>query len=104
MSGRTDLPLLRIYCSDQTHSSIDKAVILLGLGQKSLVKISTNERFEIDVEELREAIQDDKSAGHLPFCVVPTVGTTSSSSVDDVDKIADIYGFGFELTRDCDGA
>ncbi|HRH44701.1 MAG TPA: pyridoxal-dependent decarboxylase, partial [Pyrinomonadaceae bacterium] len=44
MSGRTDLPLLRVYCSEQTHSSIDKAVILLGLGQKSLVKIPTNER------------------------------------------------------------
>jgi aromatic-L-amino-acid decarboxylase len=92
MSGRTDLPLLRIYCSEQTHSSIDKAVILLGLGQKSIVKISTNERFEIDVEELREAVADDKSAGHLPFCVVATVGTTSSSSVDDVDRIADICG------------
>ncbi len=90
MSGRTDLPLLRVYCSKQTHSSIDKAVILLGLGQKSLVKIPTNERFEIDVERLREAIQDDKSAGHLPFCVIPTIGTTSSSSVDNVEKIADI--------------
>lgn len=90
MSGRTDLPLLRVYCSEQTHNSIDKAVILLGLGQKSLVKIPTNERFEMDVEKLREAIQDDKSAGHLPFCVIPTIGTTSTSSIDDVDKIADI--------------
>ena len=51
MSGRTDLPLLRVYCSEQTHSSIDKAVILLGLGQKSLVKISTNEQFEMDAEK-----------------------------------------------------
>lgn len=90
MSGRTDLPLLRVYCSEQTHSSIDKAVILLGLGQKSLVKIPTSERFEIDVEKLREAIQDDKSRGFLPFCVIPTVGTTSSSSVDNVERIADI--------------
>lgn len=90
MSGRTDLPLLRVYCSEQTHSSIDKAVILLGLGQKSLVKIPTNERFEMDAEKLREAIQDDKSRGHLPFCVVATVGTTSTTSVDPVDKIADI--------------
>jgi aromatic-L-amino-acid/L-tryptophan decarboxylase len=90
MSGRTDLPLLRVYCSDQTHSSIDKAVILLGLGQRSLVKIPSNERFEMDVEKLREAIQDDKSAGYLPFCVIPTIGTTSSSSIDDVDSIADI--------------
>lgn len=90
MSGRTDLPLLRVYCSEQTHSSIDKAVILLGLGQKSLVKIPTNERFEMDAEKLREAISDDKTAGHLPFCVVASVGTTSTTSVDDIEKIADI--------------
>ncbi len=90
MSGRTDLPLLRIYCSEQTHSSIDKAVILLGLGTRSIVKIPTNKRFEIDTEKLREALADDKTAGHLPFCVVATIGTTSSSSVDDVEKIADI--------------
>ncbi len=90
MSGRTDLPLLRVYCSEQTHNSIDKAVILLGLGQKSLVKIPTNERFEMDTEKLREAISDDISAGYLPFCVIPTIGTTSSSSVDNVERCADI--------------
>lgn len=90
MSGRVDLPLLRVYCSEQTHSSIDKAVILLGLGQRSLVKIPTSDRFEMDVERLREAIADDKAAGHLPFCVIPTIGTTSSSSVDDVERVADI--------------
>ncbi|MGI8556089.1 MAG: pyridoxal phosphate-dependent decarboxylase family protein [Pyrinomonadaceae bacterium] len=90
MSGRSDIPLLRVYCSEQTHSSIDKAVILLGLGQKSLVKIPTNECFEMDTEKLREAIRDDISAGFLPFCVVATVGTTSTSSVDPIEKIADI--------------
>ena len=90
MSGRTDLPLLRVYCSEQTHSSIDKAVILLGLGQKSLVKIPTNERFEMDAEKLAQAIAEDKANGFLPFCVVATVGTTSTTSVDPVEKIADI--------------
>ncbi len=90
MSGRADLPLLRVYCSEQTHSSIDKAVILLGLGQKSLVKIPANERFEMDAEKLREAISDDRAAGHLPLCVVATIGTTSTTSIDPVDKIADI--------------
>jgi aromatic-L-amino-acid decarboxylase len=64
--------------------------VLLGLGTRALVKIPTNERFEMDAERLREAIRDDLSAGHLPFCVVATVGTTSASSVDDVEKIADI--------------
>jgi aromatic-L-amino-acid decarboxylase len=90
MSGRTDLPLLRVYCSEQTHSSIDKAVILLGLGQKSLVKIPTDERFEMDAEKLSAAIRDDLSAGYLPFCVVATVGTTSTTSVDPLENIADI--------------
>ncbi len=90
MSGRTDLPLLRVYCSEQTHSSIDKAVILLGLGRDSLVKIPANERFEMDAEKLSEAIRDDKSAGHTPFCVVATIGTTSTTSVDPIEKIADI--------------
>ena len=90
MSGRTDLPLLRIYCSEQTHNSIDKAVLLLGLGQSSLVKIPTNERFEMDAESLSEAIREDKSRGFLPFCMVATIGTTSTSSIDPIDKIADI--------------
>src|SRR5215213_9103018 len=90
MSGRTDLPLLRVYCSEQTHSSIDKAVILLGLGTRSIVKIPTNERFEMDAELLREAVRDDLSAGNLPLCVVATVGTTSTTSIDPVDEIADV--------------
>jgi aromatic-L-amino-acid decarboxylase len=90
MSGRADLPLLRVYCSEQTHSSIDKAVILLGLGQKSLVKIPTNEKFEIEAKVLREAIERDKAAGFLPLCVVATIGTTSTSSIDDVKTVAGI--------------
>lgn len=90
MSGRTDLPLLRLYCSEQTHSSIEKAAILLGLGQKSVVKIPTNERFEMDAEKLRETIYEDKMRGHLPFCVVATIGTTSTTSIDPIEKIAEI--------------
>jgi aromatic-L-amino-acid decarboxylase len=90
MSGRTDLPLLRVYCSEQTHSSIDKAVILLGLGTRSLVKIPTNASFEMDARYLSEAIRDDLSAGHLPLCAVATIGTTSTTSIDPVNAIADI--------------
>jgi aromatic-L-amino-acid decarboxylase len=90
MSGRTDLPLLRVYCSEHVHSSIDKAVIMLGLGQKSLRKIPVNASFEMIPKKLAEAIEEDKANGFTPFCVVPTIGTTSSSSVDDVDAVADI--------------
>jgi aromatic-L-amino-acid decarboxylase len=87
MSGRKDLPLLRVYCSEQAHSSVDKAVILLGLGQRSLVKIPTNEEFEMDSAKLREAIEKDVESGYLPMCVIATVGTTSTTSVDDLDVI-----------------
>ncbi len=90
MSGRGDVPLLRVYCSEHVHSSIDKGVITLGLGLRSLRKIACNERFEMVPEKLAEAIQEDIAAGYKPICVIPTVGTTSTSSVDPVEAVADI--------------
>src|SRR5512141_2580757 len=79
MSGRKDLPLLRVYASEQAHSSIDKGIITLGLGQKSLRKIPTDSEFRMDPDALAEAIDEDKRNGFHPFCVVATVGTTSTS-------------------------
>ena len=90
MSGRDDLPLLRVYCSEHVHSSIDKSVIALGLGIRSLRKIAVNDRYEMLAEALAKAIQEDIEAGYVPICVIPTIGTTSSSSVDPIDSIADI--------------
>jgi len=90
MSGRDDLSLLRVYASEHAHSSIDKSVITLGLGQRSLRKIECNERFEMIPEKLAEAIRADTESGYVPICVIPTVGTTSTSSVDPVDAVADI--------------
>jgi aromatic-L-amino-acid decarboxylase len=90
MSGRTDLPLLRVYASDQAHSSIDKGIITLGLGQRALRKIPSDSEFRMDVNALREAIEEDKRDGMLPFCIVATVGTTSTSSIDPVSDIIPI--------------
>jgi len=90
MSGRPDLPLLRVYCSEHVHSSIDKSCITLGLGTRSLRKIACNERFEMIPEAFAEAVEEDLEAGYLPICAIPTIGTTSSTSVDPVDAIADI--------------
>lgn len=90
MSGRDDLSLLRIYCSEHVHSSIDKGVITLGLGLRSLRKIECNERFEMIPEKLAEAIEEDIADGYRPICVIPTIGTTSTSSVDPIDAVADI--------------
>src|SRR5437588_9183021 len=90
MSGRKDLPLLRVYASEQAHSSIDKGIITLGLGQKSLRKIPTDSEFRMDTKALADAIDEDKRNGMLPFCVVATVGTTSTSSIDPVPAIVEI--------------
>ena len=90
LAGRATLPRLRVYCSDQTHSSIDKAVILLGLGQQSLRKIPSDLEFRMRVDALASTIAEDRSDGWLPLAVVATVGTTSSTSVDPVPQIADI--------------
>jgi aromatic-L-amino-acid decarboxylase len=90
MSGRTDLPLLRVYVSEQSHSSIEKGVIALGLGQRALRKISTDTEFRMNVHELKRAIVEDKAKGYIPFCIVATVGTTSTSSIDPVPDIIPI--------------
>ena len=90
MSGRPDLPLLRVYVSEQAHSSIEKAVITLGLGQRALCKIPTDSEFRMDAGALADAINEDKRNGYLPFCIVATVGTTSTSSIDPVEKIIPI--------------
>jgi aromatic-L-amino-acid/L-tryptophan decarboxylase len=93
MSGRTDLPLLRVYASEQAHSSIDKGIITLGLGQRSLRKIPVDDQFRMIPDALAEAITEDKRNGIVPFCIVATVGTTSTSSIDPV---ADIIPIGEE--------
>jgi len=90
MSGRPDLPLLRVYVSEQSHSSIEKAVITLGLGQRGLRKIPTDSKFRMDVAALEAAIREDKRNGYLPFCIVATVGTTSTSSIDPVREMIPI--------------
>ena len=90
MSGRPDLPLLRAYVSEQAHSSIEKAVITLGLGQRGLRKIPTDKHFRMDAKALAQAIAEDKRDGYLPFCIVATVGTTSTSSIDPIGEIIPI--------------
>src|SRR5439155_16792982 len=90
IAGRTDVPRLRYYASQEAHSSVDKAGIVLGVGQEGLRKIGVDSEFRMDVEQLEQAIREDIMAGWLPFAVVATVGTTSTTSVDPVPRIADI--------------
>jgi aromatic-L-amino-acid decarboxylase len=90
MSGRADLPLLRLYASEQSHSSVEKSLIALGLGQRSLVKVPADSEFRMDAGALESLIEKDRASDALPFCVVATVGTTSTTSIDPVPAIADV--------------
>ncbi len=82
---------LRIYCSDQVHSSIDRACWIAGIGQDNLVKIaSSGPRKAIDVEALRKAIVDDKAAGHVPAGIIAVTGGTGIGASDELAPVLQI--------------
>jgi len=83
-------PFLKVYCSQQTHSSVEKAVKIAGIGRKNLVKIPVRPDFSMDAEKLRDAVTEDKRNGHVPCCVIATLGTTGTASVDPLGEIGEI--------------
>ncbi len=95
-TGNTDglfgMAPLRVYASSRTHSSIDKAMWVAGLGQNNLVKIPTHNdgNFAMDADALRKAIHADREAGLQPAGVVICVGGTSIGATDDVAAICRI--------------
>ena len=88
LAGRDDLGPLVIYTSDQAHSSVDKAAIVLGIGLDNVRRIATDEAFRMDPRALAAAVQEDRAAGRLPLAVMPTVGTTSTTAIDPVAEVA----------------
>lgn len=114
ISGRGEVPMFRIYTSDQAHSSVDKAAIALGLGEQNVRRIPSDSEFKMDVAALREAVAADLRRGFKPLAVVATVGTTSTASVDPVRAIAAVcleqrmwlhidaaYGGGLAVLPEC---
>jgi aromatic-L-amino-acid decarboxylase len=89
MTGR-DLPPLRVYCSEHAHSSIEKGALALGFGVKGVVKIASDDDHRMLPDALEAAIARDRAAGALPCCVVATLGTTSTASVDPLPRIGEI--------------
>jgi aromatic-L-amino-acid/L-tryptophan decarboxylase len=79
-----------LYASSESHHSLDKSAGLLGLGRNALCRIRVNDRVQMDVDALAAAIAADKKAGHKPFCVVATAGTTNSGAIDDLAAIAQL--------------
>ncbi len=81
---------LLIYCSVETHSCIQKAAEIIGLGTDAVRKIGVNERFELDVQLLKEQLEDDLQAGFLPFCLVGTAGTVNTGAIDPIVELLEI--------------
>ena len=81
---------MALYASQEVHSSIQKAVELLGLGNEALRLLPVNDYFQIDLEMLKAAIVEDRKNGYLPFCVVGAAGTTNTGGIDDLDALANL--------------
>jgi aromatic-L-amino-acid decarboxylase len=80
-----------LYCSDQTHSSVEKGFRILGFDPSTrLRKILSDDRCRLSLPHLKEAVLRDRDAGLIPFCVVANAGTTNSGAVDPVGQLADI--------------
>ena len=90
MTGREEIPKLRMYCSEHAHSSIEKGAVTLGIGIEGVKKIPVNNKFELIPKKLEQKIVEDFLEGNKPFCVVATVGTTSTTSIDPIEEIAEL--------------
>ncbi len=85
--GLSNQPKYTVYCSEQVHTSIDKAVMIAGIGTNQLRKIAVDDKFALLPEELEKSIREDLEAGFHPLCVVSAYGTTGSTAVDPINAI-----------------
>jgi aromatic-L-amino-acid decarboxylase len=97
-----DPPRLRAYASEEAHSSVEKAVIAAGLGRDGFRAVPVDAEFSMQSDALASMIGQDIAKGWWPACVVATVGTTSTTSVDPVAAIADVCrNYGLAARRRC---
>jgi aromatic-L-amino-acid/L-tryptophan decarboxylase len=85
-----EFPALVLYTSEHANSSVDKAALAVGVGLSHIRHIPCDDRFQMRPDALASQIEADLAAGLTPFCVVPTVGTTSTSSIDPVTAVGEI--------------
>jgi len=81
---------LRVYCSSETHSSVEKAIAICGIGKKNLVKIEVDKKMRMIPSLLEKCIQEDMQNGLQPCAVVGTIGTTGTLAVDPIDEIGSL--------------
>ena len=96
-------PQLVAYMSQETHSSFEKSVQLMGIGNKYLRKIPVDGEYRIRLDVLEQAIQDDLQYGRKPFCLIGNVGTVSTGAIDPIDALADLAEQ-YDLWLHLDGA
>lgn len=91
---------MTVYASDQIHMSIPKAADVLGLGRDQVRIVRSDEKFRLDVRDLRALLDADAARGLLPFCVVGSAGTVNTGAVDplaEIARIAEQYGLWFHV-------
>lgn len=79
-----------IYYSDQTHSSVDRAVRILGFRPDQVRRLPSDENFQLSIADLRTAIRADRAKGLNPFCVIANAGTTNTGTVDPLPQLVDL--------------
>lgn len=89
-SGYEGYTNFRVYCSSQTHSSIEKGAKIAGIGRKNVVKVAVDDALAMRPDALEKAIQEDIAAGLKPLCVISATGTTGTTAMDPLAPIADI--------------
>jgi aromatic-L-amino-acid decarboxylase len=82
-------PRMCAYVSEEGHFSIAKAAGMLGMGESSVRQIKTDSQLRIDLADLERHVEQDRAAGHLPFCVVANAGTTATGAFDPLGDLAD---------------
>jgi aromatic-L-amino-acid/L-tryptophan decarboxylase len=84
-----DAPLV-VYTSEEAHGSVEKGAAILGLGLDHVRKIPVDSNFRLRVDLMERAIEEDRRAGMIPFCVVAAAGSVNTGAIDPIDDIADL--------------
>jgi aromatic-L-amino-acid decarboxylase len=82
--------VMRVYTSEEAHSSVEKGAKIVGFGAENVVRIAVDSKYAMDPGALEEAIRRDEADGYKPCCVCATVGTTSSTAIDPLREIGEI--------------
>ena len=79
-----------VYFSDQTHSSVERALRVIGFAPEQIRKLQSDENFRLSIQNIRAAIAEDRGKGLRPFCVIANAGTTNTGAVDPLNELADL--------------